>query len=105
MTDIPDQFHGGSVIADLMGDDAEQVVGVGMVRIEPEHPPVGGLGVRQLPGLVRPQPVLKKGLEIGGRRRAAALLVFCRLFRLFLLAASLCLVHPIGDLKRKSVSK
>ena len=46
------------VIADLMGDDAEQVVGVGMVRIEPEHPPVGGLGVRQLPGLVRPQPLL-----------------------------------------------
>jgi hypothetical protein len=55
---LPDQFHGGSVIADLMGDDAEQVVGVGMNPIEPEHPPVGGLGVRQLPGLVHPQPLL-----------------------------------------------
>ena len=51
------------------------------------------------------QALLQEGLEIGGRRRAAALLVFRRLFRLFLLAASLCLVHPIGDLKRKSVSK
>ena len=51
------------------------------------------------------QALLQEGLEIGGRCRMAAFLVFCRLFRLFLLAASLCLVHPIGDLKRKSVSK
>jgi len=45
------------------------------------------------------QALLQEGLEIGGRRRAAAILVFCRLFHLFLLAASLCLVHPTSDQK------
>ncbi len=45
------------------------------------------------------EALLQEGLEIGGCRRAAAILVFCRLFHLFLSAASLCLVHPTSDQK------
>ena len=63
-----------------------------MVRIEPEHPSVGGFRVRQPPGLMRLQPVLKKGLEIISRRVTFG---FCRLLNQFFLTAFICSVHQV----------
>ena len=75
---LPDQFHGGSVIAGLMGDHAQQMIGVGVILIELENLPVGGFRVGQPPGLMRSQPFLKKGLDIAARGSLALLFHMAR---------------------------
>ena len=71
---LPDQFHGGSVIADLMGDDAEQMQGDRLVGVSLQDLLVEALGLRQATRSVMLQS------EVQGLLDGGALLLFRNFF-------------------------
>lgn len=67
-----DQGHGPCGVALLAGQDTQQVIGVGVIRVDLKDLLVSPGGRLRLPGLVQPNPLLKKLQQIvrGGATHA-----------------------------------